>query len=158
MYEWTGRNIGEPMIPSAKETIIALAELHLGENYLDHNSCDEWVAKLLIGAKLEPSDYCLGDTSETVAQHINELNTSNMDYSKTAYNSVYVVFMGDGTKSYTIGHEHAGLLSVGPAGEADFYHSSRNNEGALSEKDSYKSVSAFESAYAYSSFYYQGIY
>ncbi len=38
-----------------------------------------------------------------------------------------VVFMGDGNKSYTVGHEHAGLLIVNMDDTVDYYDSSRGN-------------------------------
>ena len=81
-----------------------------------------------------------------------------MDCSKISTNSAYVVFTGDGTKSYTIGHEHAGLVVTDSSGKVSFYHSSANNEGAVSMVETYGSVSEFQNDFAYSSFYYQEIY
>ena len=81
-----------------------------------------------------------------------------MDCSQISNNSAYVVFTGDGTKSYTIGHEHAGLVVTDSSGKVSFYHSSANNEGAVSMVETYGSVSEFQNDFAYSSFYYQEIY
>lgn len=153
----TGQNIGEPVDIPASTKITNAAENHLGENYNNSNSCDEWAAKIITEAGYNPEDYELGDTSQSVKQHIDALQTTGLDYSQTANNSAYVVFMGDGTKSYTIGHEHAGLLVTDSSGKVSFYHSSLNNEGTLSIVETYDSVSDFQNDFAYSSFYYQEI-
>ena len=70
---------------------------------------------------------------------------------------VYVVFMGDGNKSYTKDHEHAGLLFLNDDGSVDFYHSSSKNPNSLSIVEHYVSVKSFESDFAYDSFYYQEV-
>lgn len=155
----TGQNMGEELviIPAATK-ITDAAENHLGEDYHDGNSCDEWAAKVIEEAGYNPQDYELGNTSQSVMQHINALQDTGLDYSQTSDNSAYVVFMGDGTKSYTIGHEHAGLLVTDSSGKVSFYHSSANNEGAVSIVETYDSVFDFQNDFAYSSFYYQEIY
>ena len=156
-YVVTGQNIGEPDVIPASTKITDVAENHLGEKYNNGNSCDEWVAKIIIEAGYYPEDYQLENTSQTVKQHIDALNNTGLDCSQTSTNSAYVVFMGDGAKPYTIGHEHAGLLVTDSSGKVSFYHSSANNAGAVSMVETYDSVSEFQNDFAYSSFYYQEI-
>lgn len=70
----TGQNMGEELviIPAATK-ITDAAENHLGEDYHDGNSCDEWAAKVIEEAGYNPQDYELGNTSQSVMQHINAL-------------------------------------------------------------------------------------
>ena len=157
-YVVTGQNIGEPDVIPAATRISNTAKNHLGEKYNNSNSCDEWAAKVIKEAGYYPEDYQLENTDQTVKQHINALQATGADCSQTSTNSAYVVFMGDGTKPYTIGHEHAGLVVTDSSGKVSFYHSSANNEGAVSMVETYDSVSEFQNDFAYSSFYYQEIY
>ena len=156
-YVVTGQNIGEPDVIPAATRISNAAKNHLGEKYNNSNSCDEWAAKVIKEAGYYPEDYQLENTDQTVKQHINALQATGADYSQTSDNCAYVVFMGDGTKSYTIGHEHAGLVVTDSSGKVSFYHSSANNEGTVSMVETYDSVSEFQNDFAYSSFYYQEI-
>ena len=154
MDDWTGKNIGEDLVPDYTEIVRGVADKHLGESYDDGNSCDEWVAKVLTESGLDPSDYHLGNTQESVAQHISDIKKDKSE-NHTAHNGFNVVFMGDGTKNFSIGHEHAGLLIVDDDNTVNFYDSSRNNEDAKSMRQKYNSVEAFQNDYAYKSFYYQ---
>lgn len=153
----TGQNIGEPVDIPAATKITNAAENHLGENYNNSNSCDEWAAKVIKEAGYDPEDYELGDTSLSVKQHIDALQATGLDYSQTLNNSAYVVFMGDGTKPYTIGQEHAGLLVTDSSGKVSFFHSTAFYEEHVSVVETYNSVSDFQKDFAYSSFYYQEI-
>ena len=157
MDDWDGSRMGESSTIPLFKTIADIADSHLGENYNSGNTCDEWVAKILTEAGLSPSDYCLGDTKKTVKQHISELIGSGKNYSKTSTNSAYVVFMGDGTRDFSIDHEHAAIIVINGDGSVDLYHSSRGNENQLSVKEHYSSIEKFEKDFAYSSFYYQEI-
>lgn len=153
----TGQNMGEPVDVPASTKITNTAENHLDENYYDSNSCDEWAAKVIKEAGYDPEDYELGDTSLSVKQHIDALQATGLDYSQTLNNSAYVVFMGDGTKPYTIGQEHAGLLVTDSSGKVSFFHSTAFYEEYVSVVETYNSVSDFQKDFAYSSFYYQEI-
>ena len=155
--EWNGSRMGETATVPLFKTIASIADSHLGEKYNSGNTCDEWVAKILSEAGLAPSDFFLGNTNQTVKQHISELKESGKNYSKTATNSAYVVFMGDGTRDFSIDHEHAAIIVINGDGSVDLYHSSRGNENQLSVKEHYSSIEKFEKDFAYSSFYYQEI-
>ena len=65
--------------------------------------------------------------------------------------------MGDGTKPYTIGQEHAGLLVTDSSGKVSFFLSTAFYEEHVSVVETYNSVSDFQKDFAYSSFYYQEI-
>lgn len=152
-----GLNIGETADIPTTTKIINAAENHLGEDYFDNNTCDEWAAKVLSEAGFSPADYHLEDTNKTVKQHIDDLIASQKNFSNVSNNSAYVVFMGDGTKDFSVGHEHCGLLVSDKDGNISFYHSSSNNKNQLSKKENYNNLSEFENDFLYSSFYYQEI-
>ena len=154
---YDGFDIGEKESNSVYDKLLASATKHLGENYFNSNSCDEWDAKVLTDADVSPDDYFLGNTSEMVIDHINDLLLSKKDYQSVTNESAYVVFMGDGRASYTKDEEHAGLLFTGENGEVSFFHSSKNSPGSLSIVEYYPDISAFERDFAYNTFYYQEI-
>ena len=156
-YSISGRNIGESMELPILLIVDDVANLHLNESYKDSNSCDEWVAKVVKESGGNPKDYVLGNTCETVKQHIDELEKKNVDYSKTKNGKAYVVFMGDGTRTFSIGHEHAGIAIIREDGSMTLFHSSSNNKNKGSELIEYDDIKEFESDFAYSSFYYQEI-
>ena len=156
-YDISGKNMGEETRPTISSIVDSVANLHLNESYRNGNSCDEWAAKVVKESGGNPKDYVLGNTKETVKQHIDELKKKDVDYSKTKNGKAYVVFMGDGTKKFSIGHEHAGIAVIREDGSMTLFHSSGNNENKGSESIEYDNVKDFEADFAYSTFYYQEI-
>ena len=156
-YSVTGQNMGESTA-TPKDILQPIAEASVNNHdvYGPGNTCDEFGATVISSGGFDPSDYHLGNTSDTVAQHISELQQSGFDYS-TPSSDANVVFMGDGHNSQTAGHEHAGLLFMEGDGSVSFYHASSNNPNQYNTKETYSSVEAFESDFGYDSFYYQGI-
>ena len=148
-----GLNIGEPELPDL-ETI---AEMKYMEQtpYDKNNSCDEFVYDILKRANRNPELYCLGNTKETVAEHIEELKKHMGNFS-TPEIGCNIVFMGDGNDTKTIGHEHCGILFLKPDGKIIYYDSSKNNKGENPVRETYKTLKDFLRMYhLYDSFYYQ---
>ncbi|MCR4736290.1 MAG: hypothetical protein K5829_14940 [Treponema sp.] len=152
-----GRNMGESTV-TPKDILqpIADSSVQNHDKYGKGNTCDEFAANALSKGGYNPSDYYLGNTGESVAKHISDMNKSGKDYSSPTSNA-NVVFMGDGNNANTRGHEHAGLLFMENDGSVSFYHASSNNPNQYNIKETYPSLNAFEKDFGYDSFYYQGI-
>lgn len=143
------------VVSAAKEWVcdaFGIGDEKKGENPIVEQNLRE---KLETAAKA-PSNYHLGNTEETVKQHIDEL-LRDSSFSRTPAGTANVVFMGDGNRSYSENHEHAGILFVAEDGSVDFYHSSKSNPGELSIMEHYSSYTAFEADFAYDTFYYQKV-
>ena len=155
----TGRNLGEDIPKNPADVLLNSAEAYYQMQipYEENNSCDEFLATILINGNIDPQKYHLGNTVETVKQHIEDLKSTGKDCSSPKIGA-NIVFMGDGNSPKTKDHEHSGILFLSEDGSIIYYDNSRNNPNRLPVKEIYSSLEAFEKTYyLYDSFYYQHI-
>ena len=127
--------------------------------------CDNWVETVLEKSGKNPSDYLTaGDSSKTVAEHIDALKKSGGEnYSTTipVSEGVYVVFMGGENPNNpgTSFAEHCGILVVNSDGSMNVWHNSsaNDNHGVDSWSTTSQRNGTKLSGFAYSEFYFQEI-
>lgn len=155
---------------STKIMQIISSDLKAGEVVYgkDGKMCDNYVQDVLTRAGVDYGKYFKGDAKKyTVTDHIKNLSTyKNYDSSTVEKGGTYVVFMcGDKVKSDGTLAEyspHCGLLTVDKDGNCYFTDNSSSNKKKSSSNGGLgvtygRSVSEFESQYAYSKFYYQKV-
>jgi len=145
---------------SISDRITKSAEVNLGRKYGNGNQCDDFVENVLAGAGVNSSDYFAGSAATTTVQeHIDKVTRNGTNISEPT-EGAYVVFMNGSPKNLD---PHAGILVIDKNGKINFYHSSSNNPGGLSRRETktngqeYSSIKDFQNDFAYKNFYYQAI-
>ena len=155
-YAVTGKNVGEPEYRDLMS--VAEEEYKKQVPYSDHNTCDEFVARIIQNSGRNPVQYHLENTDETVLQHINDLKLTGL-YLTEPDGGANIVFMGDGNSDLTRGHEHCGLLFLESDGTIVYYDSSSNNKINNPIREEYSDFLSFKAMYhLYDSFYFQHVY
>lgn len=153
-----------------REKLLETARSKIGTKYekneINPYQCDNYVQDVFQTSDVSYEKYFAGDANDkNVDEHIGNALANNRTSRETQYNapdlsdSTYIVFMNDGKINPKTGEPyiaHTGLVILNDGVCTYIDNSSGNpNEGVFEQ--TYSSLSAFQSDYAYKSFYYQEV-